>query len=79
MPIYTFACSACGTTKEIVCKHGERDVIKETCAQCGDALSYVGVDGGQAVRANGRYEFKAILGSGQKVKTAKHKAKRSDY
>ena len=79
MPIYSFVCQSCGQTKDVVCKAGERNEHTETCASCGDALVWSGiVEGGQKLRADGAYEFKAILENGSKVKTAKHKAKRSD-
>lgn len=89
MPIYTFQCPDCGNEREEICRADERSTLVVWCSveACldhdGDGVPSRMLPVGMEVpvlRTKGKYRFKAVTQSGERLETVSHtgKGKRSD-
>jgi hypothetical protein len=80
MPIFTFVCPLCKAERETVCSVADRDsnvpvsCEDPECGHFGEALTWMGIEGGQAHRPHGAYQF--ALKDSQGATVMRHKPTR---
>lgn len=88
MPIYTFRCPDCGSVKEEICRADERTTLVVWCGYEACLVPEEGIPSRMipvgmevpVLRTKGKYRFKAVTQSGERLETVSHtgKGKRSD-